>query len=81
MPQSHEKEDQSWIKYLKRLINMFYCSSAVKNVSLNEKEWRIELFMGNNPAWLRPHLNDLLEEITVKRNQIDLKSPNKIIVV
>ena len=53
----------------------------MKNVILNGKEWKVELYTGNNPAWIRPHLNELIEEITIMRNQIDLKSPEKIIVV
>ena len=81
IPQSHIAEDETWIKYIKRLINFFYCSSSVKNIIMNEKEWKIELYNGNNPAWIRPHLNELVEEITIVRNQIDLKSPKKIIVV
>lgn len=80
-PRSHELEDQTWIKYLKRLINLFYCASAVKNVTLNEKEWKVELYDGNNPVWIKPHLEELFDEITILRNQINLKAPEKIILI
>ena len=74
-------EDETWIKYLKRLINLFYCASVVKNITLNEKEWKVELYGGNNPAWIKPHLEELIDEITILRNQVNLKAPEKIIVV
>lgn len=81
IPQSHILEDETWIKYIKRLINQFYCSSAVKNVILEDKEWRIELFIGNDPSWIRLHLKDLVNETNIVRNQINLEGPDRIIVV
>lgn len=81
IPQSHITENITWIKYIKRVINLFYCSSSVRNVSITEKEWRVELYNGNDPTWIRPHLKDLLNYIRTTRNQIDLKSPDRIIVV
>ncbi len=81
IPQNRSVENETWIKYIKRLINQFYCSSAVKNVKLGDKEWKIELFSGNDPSWIRPHLKELTTEINVFRDQIKLKGPEKIIVV
>ena len=79
-PRSHEKDDETWIKYIKRLINFFYYSSAVKNVSFTEKEWDVELYNQNNPEWLQTHLKELLEKITIIRTEIDLESPKKLTV-
>ena len=79
-PRSHEKDDETWIKYIKRLINFFYYSSAVKNVSFTEKEWDVELYNQNNPDWLQTHLKELLEKITIIRTEIDLESPKKLTV-
>ena len=79
-PQSHEKDDETWIKYINRLINFFYYASVVKNVSLNEKEWEVELYYKNNPEWLQTHLKELINRITIIRSDLVLESPEKLIV-
>ena len=71
----------TWIKYLNRLINFFIVQVLLKMLLLNEKEWKVKLYHGNNPTWIQPHLSELVDEITIIRNQIDLKSPKIIIVV
>jgi superfamily II DNA or RNA helicase/5-methylcytosine-specific restriction endonuclease McrA len=80
-PRSNELEDKTWIKYIKRLINQFYYSTAVKDVKINKNNWIVELNEGNNPEWIRPHLDELTNEIKIFRNQINLKSPEKIIIL
>lgn len=79
-PQYHVEEEETWIKYIKRLINLFYCSSAVKTVDLDGDIWKIELYPGNDPAWIKPHQNNILSELKVSRNNLKLKEPEGIII-
>ncbi|MCE7698572.1 MAG: HNH endonuclease, partial [Methanobacterium paludis] len=81
-PQSHNHEDETWNKYIKRIFNMFYCASAVKHANMDSNgEWKVELYFGNDPKWIRPYLEGLTNEIIDNRRNLGLKGPEKIIVV
>ncbi|MCC7439090.1 MAG: DEAD/DEAH box helicase family protein [Armatimonadetes bacterium] len=54
-----------WEQYIRRNINFFYRCAAVNTVTIGQKgdklrNWEIELFIGNDPAFLRPFMNELL---------------------
>lgn len=80
-PQSHIWEDETWIKYLKRLINIYYCSRAVKSIKLGKKEWIIELDEGNDPSLIEPHLSKLIDKIKVSRDQYGLLEPDTLTII
>jgi ATP-dependent helicase IRC3 len=81
-PQSHNHEDETWNKYIKRIFNMFYCASAVKHANMDSNgEWKVELYSGNDPKWIRPYLKGLTNEIIDNRRNLGLKGPEKIIVI
>lgn len=68
-----------WLKkFIKRSINFFYESRAVKNIKNENDTWDITLNNGNNPDWLIPHLNTLTEEIKSARETQGYTGPNII---
>ena len=59
---------ESWAEFLHRVINFFYQCSAVHTITIGKKgdsfyNWHIELNAGNDPRWLEPHLEGLLNRI------------------
>lgn len=59
---------ESWEGYLRRTFNFFYRCSAVHLVTIGKRgdsfyNWHIELKAGNDPRWLEPHLENLLNRI------------------
>ena len=59
---------ESWAEFLHRVINFFYQCSVVHNVTIGKRgdsfyNWHIELNAGNDPRWLEPHLEGLLNRI------------------
>jgi len=81
-PRSHIEDNETLSKYLKRVLNMFYCASAVKTVNMDSNgEWRVELYHGNDPMWIRPHLNDLNTKINKHMEYWGLDELKKIIVI
>lgn len=62
---------------LKRIINMFYYCKAVANINWDHRprskyryNWEIELFEGNNPAWLAEHKPNLLDFVRLQFPQV-----------
>lgn len=83
-------EPEEWEKYMRRNVNFFYQCAAVESVRIGRKgssfyEWQINLYEGNSPSWFKPHLETLVERITVARETerfqslegIKVKSPNE----
>lgn len=81
-PRSHIEDDETWNKYIKRVFNMFYCASAVKIINMDSNgEWRVELYHGNDPKWIRPYLEGLTNKINDNREYWGLDELKKIIVI
>jgi superfamily II DNA or RNA helicase len=62
------KEALQWKRYLQRTINFYFQGAAVSKVHIGARgrdfyEWQIELCDGNDPAWLAPHLRQLVTDI------------------
>ena len=62
------KERSEWEMFLRRTVNFFYKCSAVDSVTIGERgerlrTWGIQLFPGNDPAWLAPYLNELASRV------------------
>ena len=64
------KTSEGLTRCLRRVINFFYHCNAVADVELhirqsgkNYEEWHIELYEGNNPAWLQKFESDFLRYI------------------
>ena len=72
-PSSSEYIDEE----LRRIVNMFYYCKAVAHIYGDDRprskyryNWEIELFEGNNPAWLTSHKTKLLEFIRQQYPQV-----------
>jgi hypothetical protein len=73
---------ERWAELLRRSINLFYRCSAVASVKIGRRgtpfyNWKIELFNGNDPRWLQPHLSSIKQEVNDARRRAgakDLKS-------
>lgn len=75
-----------WKKILKRQINFFYQCNAVDSVNIgkrgyNLRNWEIRLYSGNDPDWIKTHLDYLAKEILFLRDRYNLKGPNMIKIV
>jgi superfamily II DNA or RNA helicase len=62
------KTQQAWKQYLRRTINFYYQGAAVSDIHIGARgrdfyEWKVELCDGNDPAWLAPHLKNLVTRI------------------
>lgn len=61
-----------WERFLRKTINFSLCCGAVARVGIAGKgegyyNWTVELFRGNRPSWLEPHLNALVARIQEAR--------------
>jgi len=60
-------DDNEWEKYLRRSINFFYQCAAVESIVRSSDQsfnhWQINLHKGNDPAWFKPHLEELVNSI------------------
>ena len=64
------RDNAQWERYLRRELNLFYGCAAVHSVAIGKRglrfyEWEIELWQGNDPQWLKPHLKALRDDIRV----------------
>ena len=77
------KDIQTWQKFLRRKINLFYESNAVKSVDIGKRRfslrnWEVKIYDGNDPEWIKSHLNYLAKEIKFVRDYHKLKGPEWI---
>jgi ATP-dependent helicase IRC3 len=86
MPSGIDAKDPSeWERFLSRTVNFFYKCGSVQNVQIKSRgdsfyHWQIELYPGNDPMWIKPHLRSLLNRIrSIKRN-MGYRAPNSITV-
>lgn len=88
---SDVRDAAQWERYLRRELNQFYGCAAVHSVTIGKRgtsfyEWEIELWQGNDPQWLKPHLKKLRDDIRgyIQANRSDdcvmeqliVKAPN-----
>ena len=82
----YARDMDKWKMYLQRVVNFFYCCSAVAKVEIAAKGerfrvWRIVLFPGNDPEWIRPHMGAITECIRQERIEAGVTAaPEKISV-
>ncbi len=77
---------RQFVRYLRRWINFFYHCGAVHNIDWAAKgdrfyHWTIELAEGNDPDWLKPHLENLLFQIRQERSNAGYGMPKSLTVV
>jgi hypothetical protein len=78
-------EKEHWELFLRRSINFFYRCAAVSEITIKSRgqyfwNWEIDLYQGNDPAWLEPHLHALLMDIRARRQEADRDGPDTITV-
>jgi hypothetical protein len=72
-PQGKDASDpELWKRFIRKTINFFYKCGAVHFVTIGMRgepfyNWDIELKAGNNPKWLEPHLEGLLDGIQASK--------------
>ncbi len=71
---------EEWEQFIRRSINFFYRCTAVKSVKFNQNgsathSWEICLHTGNNPQWLKQHLEELCDSL---RGNLGNQSVNKL---
>ena len=78
-PRSKQKvrDLDQWKKFLKININFFYQCAAVESINIGKKgenfyNWQINLYEGNEPNWINPHLNKLVKKIKASREKVGL---------
>lgn len=75
LPKPEQANDmEQWEQFLRRTVNFLYGCNAVKYVKNNDREWathswEIRLHGGNNPRWLKQHLEELKRRIRLGREQ------------
>lgn len=73
VPRGEDAGDRvCWERYLHQVINFTFECAAVSKVEIGARgdtfyNWRVDLFRGNSPSWLRPHLDTLLGRIQEAR--------------
>lgn len=79
------RDSAEWEKYLRRNINFFYRCAAVHKVTIGQRgdgarNWEVELFIGNNPNFIHPFLEELKERVNELRADYGLFQISKISV-
>jgi len=78
-------ETEPWEQFLRRSFNWFYRCGAVHSVKIGKRgdgfyHWKVELFVRNPPAWLKPHLGALLRQIREARAEMRKTGPDSLTV-
>lgn len=78
-------DPEAWEQFLRRTINFFFRCGAVHSITIGKKgdsfyNWRIYLNAGNDPRWLQPHLEGLLDRIIWAKETAGLGAPNLLTV-
>jgi ATP-dependent helicase IRC3 len=78
-------DPEAWEQFLRRTINFFYRCGAVHSTIIGKKgdsfyNWKINLNAGNDPRWLEPHLDGLLDRIIWAKETAGLGAPNLLTV-
>ena len=76
---------ESWEVFLYRVFNFFYRCSAVHSVTIGKRgdsfyNWHVELNAGNDPKWLEPHIEELLNRIIEAKETGGYSIPTSITV-
>ncbi len=79
----HAHEAADWEKFLRRSVNFFYRCAAIEYVTIGKRghyfyNWEIYLYAGNEPAWIEPHLQELIQRIQERRAEIGRQGPDTI---
>ena len=84
-PRSKSGDPTAWAQFLSRSLDFFYRCGAVHLVQIGKRgkyfyNWHIELRAGNDPPWLKPHLEELLTTIRKQRGKAGYGMPDTITV-
>lgn len=63
-------DSQAWAQFLCRAINFFYRCAAVEEVRVvdgPDASWHVRLWAGNDPQWLAPFLDTLVQQVQARR--------------
>ena len=76
---------ESWEEFLRKVFNFFYQCSAVHSVTIGKRgdsfyNWHVELNAGNDPRWLEPYLEELLDRIAKAKETGGYAIPTSITV-
>lgn len=79
------KDPDAWNQFLYRTINFFYRCGAVHELTIGKRgnlfyNWQVNLNAGNDPRWLEPHLERLLDRIIWAKQTAGYAAPTSITV-
>lgn len=86
LPKGRDAGDSElWKRFIHKTINFFYKCGAVHSVVIGTRgepfyNWIIELKAGNNPKWLEPHLEEMLDCIQASKKDAGYGYPISITV-
>lgn len=75
LPKPEQANDmEQWEQFLRRSVNFLYRCTAVKSVKINNSgwathSWELCLHAGNDPRWLKQHLEKLKDRIRIGRER------------
>jgi hypothetical protein len=83
----HATDMDRWESFIRRTVNFFYEAGVVYNVDLASRgerlrAWTVELYVGNDPEWIQPYLEDLAEKCREVRRKANASviAPDEISV-
>jgi hypothetical protein len=85
-PEGKGADDLSlWTRCVTRNVNFFYRCAAIDFVEIGKRgdrfyNWRIGLYAGNNPAWVRPMIKVILLHARRERERIKRGLPETITI-
>jgi len=79
------KEPEFWENYIRRVINFFYKCGAVQKVTIGRRgdnyyHWKVELRVGNDPLWFKPHIETMFNGICQAKQSYKVTAPESITV-
>lgn len=82
----HARDLDEWVRYVRRVVNLFYHCRAVETVDVAARgerfrRWQVKLFSGNDPSWLAPFVQELVGAVRATRAEAGLQPAPDVIEV
>lgn len=82
---AHSGDAEAWRRFLLRAVCFFYRCASVHDVTIGKRgpafhTWRVTLKPGNDPSWLAPHLEALLQQIAGGKAAGGYGAPTSLVV-
>ncbi len=74
---------QAWEQFVRRSVNFFYQCAAVQEIQIDDGPdaiWTLRLWTNNNPQWLAPFAETLVQQIQARRFEGGADGPAGLII-